>query len=148
MRRLLHIAVYLVFRVHLQFYLLWILLLDKLVPAHRMARMATPPRWWRPYRRLTVAQIRKAVRRSLRNPRHMKRRFCLRFGLSLYHFLRLAGRDAVVHFSLAAPALDPKRLHGHCWVSLNGKPVADPPKPETKSKILWQFPVDSADIIN
>ena len=132
---------YIVFRFHLQVYLVWILLLDKMAPAHRMARMATPPLWWRPYRGLSVEQILRATQAALRNPRYMKRRFCMRFGLGLYHFLRLAGNDAVVHFSLAAPLLDPDRLHGHCWVSLNGRPVADPPREETKSKTLWQFPV-------
>ncbi len=133
---------YIVFRVHLQIYLVWILLLDKVAPIHRMARMATPPLWWRPYRSLSIEQILQAVQKSLRNPKYMKRRFCMRFGLTLYHFLRLSGREAVVHFSLASPTLDPDRLHGHCWVSLHGQPVADPPREETNSKTLWQFPVN------
>jgi len=58
----------------------------------------------------------------------MRRRACLRQGLLLFHFLRLAGLPAVVHFGVFSPATDPRRLHGHCWVTLGGVCLSPPPE--------------------
>jgi hypothetical protein len=47
--------------------------------------------------------------------------------LTLFHFLRLAGCPAVLHIGVFPPSLDSQRMHGHCWVTLNGVPLSPPP---------------------
>jgi hypothetical protein len=46
----------------------------------------------------------------------------------LFHFLRLAGVPAAVHFGVFSPATDPRRLHGHCWVTLGDVCLSPPPE--------------------
>lgn len=69
----------------------------------------------------------------------MKRRSCLRMGLVLFHFLRLAGHDAVLNFSVSPPGDCHNGLHGHCWVAI-GERVFDAPAPESGMKRIWQYP--------
>jgi hypothetical protein len=127
-------------QLHVRLFALSLLLLARIFPLTRLARLVTPPARIQWYRRLDVEIILAVVQAVLRNPRYMKRRACIRFGLTLYHFLRLSGREAVVHFSVAAPSVNPNRLHAHCWVSLNGEPVVDPPSDGNGFKNLWQWP--------
>lgn len=114
-------------RLHVRLVVTAIPLLDHLLPLRGMLRLLTPPSRWQPYRALATEAIEAAVRRALRNPRHMKRRTCLREGLSLFHFLRLAGRPAVLHFAIYPPPDDAARMRGHCWVTCSGVPVSQPP---------------------
>ncbi|MFW6153799.1 MAG: lasso peptide biosynthesis B2 protein [Planctomycetota bacterium] len=100
-------------------------LLVRLVDLPRLLKLATPRRPWRVYRGLSSETIGRAVARRLRRSRHMKRRACLRRGLALYHFLRLAGRPAVLRVGAWPPGRDPERLHAHCWVTVNGCVVDD-----------------------
>ena len=103
-----------------------------LIPlAVRLIRVMTPPVWLRPYRRFSTEQILQVVQRRLRNPHNMRRRVCLRRSLTLYHFLRLSGRRAAIEFGVFAPASAQDKLQGHCWVSLDGKTIAeDSPLPQ------------------
>jgi len=102
---------------------LWV----RLFPLKAVLARMTPPPWRRPYRNVPMARIVEIVTHRLRNPRHMKRRACLRLGLALFHFLRLAGMPAVLRIAALPPSRDPRRLHAHCWVSVDGRPVADAP---------------------
>lgn len=92
----------------------------------RLLRMLTPPRWWRPYRRVPPKRLLATVRRRLVRPIHMKRRRCLRQGLLTYHFLMLAGIDAVVRFSVCPDRPGDLRMHAHCWVTVGEKCVTFP----------------------
>jgi len=102
-------------------------LLVRLLPLRALLRVMTPPARLRPYHIIPPERIVAAVGRRLRNPRHMRRRACLRQGLTLYHFLRLAGVPAVLEFGVYPPGADAVRLHAHCWVSVGGRAVSAPP---------------------
>ncbi len=102
-------------------------LLVNLLSLKALLALMTPRVSRRPYRNVPAARIVEIVKHRLRNPRNMKRRACLRFALTLFHFLRLAGVPAVLRIGTLAPSRDPRRLHAHCWVSVGGEPVADGP---------------------
>ena len=103
-------------------------MLDRVVSFKGMLRLVTPPGWLRPYRALPADRIAEVVRHRLRRPRHMRRRACLREGLTLFHFLSLAGLPAVLHVAVYPPGGDAGRLRGHCWVTCGGRDVSAPPQ--------------------
>ncbi len=115
-------------RLHVGLLATMVPLLVRVAPLSRLIRLLTPPAWLRPYRNADECQIVAAVRRRLASPKNMRRRACLREGLVLYHFLRLAGEPAAIHVGVYPPSSDPGRMHAHCWVTLNGRAVSDPPK--------------------
>ena len=102
-------------------------LLDRLLTLERMLKLLTPHRPSRMYAAVEPDTLATMVRRRLREPRQMRRRACLRLSLVLYHFLRLAGRDAVFHTAVYPPSMDPKRLHAHCWVTVGDTCICEPP---------------------
>ncbi len=102
-------------------------LLVRVLPLKALLRLMTPAARLRPYRGVTPERIAAVVARRLRNPRNMRRRACLRRGITLYHFLRLAGAPAVLHFAVYPPEADPGRLHAHCWVTVGGEALSEPP---------------------
>ena len=99
----------------------------RFVPLKRLLRLMTPPAWWRPYRRVATERIVAVVSARLATPRNMKRRACLRRGLLLYHFLRLAGRAAELRFGVYPQPDAAGRMHAHAWVTLDGQDLAAPP---------------------
>jgi hypothetical protein len=99
----------------------------RLLPLTLVIRLYTPPAWLRPYCGLNAEQIHEVVRSRLRRPHLMRRRACLREGLLLHHFLLLAGRAPKLHFAVLASGQEEGRLHGHCWITVEGTPVSDPP---------------------
>jgi hypothetical protein len=60
----------------------------------------------------------------------MKRRKCLREGLLLFHFLRLAGQPAVLKIGVFPPGPDGARNHAHCWITLRDAALNAPPQGE------------------
>jgi len=102
-------------------------LLVRLLPLRRLLSLLTPPTFLRPYASVSRDRLVALVERRLRTPRNMRRRACLRRGLVLFHFLRLAGEEAVLQFGVFAPGVDATRMHGHCWVTVAGECIADPP---------------------
>ncbi len=101
-------------------------LLVRLLPLKRLLGLLEPPRWMRCYRRVDAERIAAVVDARLERPRMMVRRACLRKGLTLYHFLRLSGRKAELEFGVY-PGQDANgRMHGHCWVSVDGHVVSEP----------------------
>lgn len=109
-----------------------------LVSLKRLLRLVSPPCWYRPYRGVPVPRIVGMVERSLRHPRLMRRHRCLRKALMLYHFLRLSGREAVLHLSVLAPSGKGEDLVAHCWVSLGPGELFDPP--EVRAAELLRYP--------
>lgn len=102
-------------------------LLVNLFSLKTLLSLMTPLTTFRPYRNVPADRIVAAVRHRLRHPRHMRRRACLRLGLTLMHFLRLAGVPAILQIGTFPPSRDRRGLHAHCWVTVNGVAVADPP---------------------
>jgi hypothetical protein len=98
-----------------------------LMALRRLVRLLSPARVFRPYAGLGADEIVAAVARRLAHPWVMRRRPCLRQGLTLMHFLRLAGLAAELHVAIYPPSNDPRRLHGHCWVSLDGRDLMPGP---------------------
>ena len=115
----------LVLRIHVWLAVALVPLLVRLAGLEALLKLATPRRPWRLYRRLSCETVARAVARRLRRPRHMKRRACLRRGLALYHFLRLAGHPAVLRIGAWPGRRDGGRLHAHCWVTVGGQVVDD-----------------------
>ena len=99
----------------------------RLAPLHVLVGLLVPPPHARPYRGVSVEQIGRLVAGRLGRPRNMRRRACLREGLTLFHFLRLADWPATVHFAVFPPAGPTERMHAHCWVSLDGRAISQPP---------------------
>jgi len=58
----------------------------------------------------------------------MVRRACLREGIVLFHFLRLGGHDAVMHFAVYPPSGDESPMHAHCWVTVGEQNISTPPE--------------------
>ena len=102
-------------------------LLVRLAELGRLVRWLTPSPRRRPYRGIPAERIVAVVRRRLRRPRHMRRRACLREGLTLYHFLRLAGVEAELRFGVFAPPPEGGRTHAHCWVTVGEQALSAPP---------------------
>jgi len=76
-----------------------------------------------------VASIVRAVKRSTKGPWFMRRRRCLREGLLAYRFLGLAGHAPTIHFAVDRTSLDEDVASGHCWVTVDGRTVINPPSP-------------------
>ncbi len=114
----------------------------RLVPLGRLLEAATVRRPWRLYRGLSCETISRTVARRLRRPRHMKRRACLRRGLALYYFLRLAGHPAEFRVGAWPAGRDAGRVCTHCWVTVHGRVVAD--EAALPPGILLCYPGESA----
>lgn len=114
-------------------------LLVRLFPMRTLLRLATPRRRWRLYAGVTGERICLAVQSRLANPRMMRRRACLRQGLMLYHFLRLAGIPAVLNIGAWPPGRDARRLHTHCWVTVNDEPIAEADPADIPPGVLLSY---------
>lgn len=116
------------FKLHLALYALAVPLAARLLPLRWQLRVLTPPRRWAPYRGLSAGEIKAIVLRRLEKPRLMRRRICQRRGLTLYHFLSLAGIRAELRFGVYAQRPHQRRTVAHCWVTVDGEPLADAPQ--------------------
>jgi hypothetical protein len=102
-------------------------LLVRLLPLKALLRLLTPPGRLAPYSGVPAGRIAEIVRRRLHNPIHMRRRACLREGLTLFHFLCLAGAEASLHMGVYAPQPRLRRTRAHCWVTCAGRAASAPP---------------------
>lgn len=118
-------------------------LLVKLVPLGRLVKLLTPPARFTPYVAFTPNRIMEIVGRRLRRPRNMRRRACLRKGLLLFHMLRLSGTPAVLHVGVFPPNGESERLRAHCWVSVGGRCVSDPPDNEVALRLTYSAQKDT-----
>ena len=107
--------------------------LARRLPLARLLALFTPRGPGRLYAGFTSDEIVHVVQRRLQRPWRMRRRPCLRLGLLLFHFLRLAGVPAVLHFCVYRQTLGPEssgREQAHCWVTVDGRCIASPPEDE------------------
>lgn len=102
-------------------------LLVRFLPLKALLRLLTPPRRLAPYRGIPAPRLAEIVRQRLRDPIHMRRRACLREGLTMFHFLCLAGLEGTLHVGVYARRPRPSRTHAHCWVTSGGRGLSDPP---------------------
>ena len=63
-------------------------------------------------------------------------RACLRQALALYRVLTRLGYPAAIHFGVRK---EEQELHGHSWVTLQGKPVADRTQTEVFT-VVYSYP--------
>ena len=124
------------FRLHLWF-------AARLLPARigfrgleKILANATPTRRTAPYRGLSAEEIAAAVRRTVARSWLMRDRRCLRRTLLAFRFLRLAGLEPVIHFAVSPPR-NALRLRAHCWVSLDGVCLLDPPAADMVALVGW-----------
>ena len=115
-------------RAHVHLFVLVVPVMYRLAPLRWLLRLATPPERLAPYRNVPAETILSIVSRRLRRPRLMRRRPCLRKGLTLFHFLRLAGLRPQLHFGVFAPAPHARRCRAHCWLTLDNRALADAPQ--------------------
>ena len=99
--------------------------LSKLLSLSRLLQFFTPKSAASFYEGLAVEQVVTEVNHRLRWPWRMRGRKCLRRGLLLFYFLELSGYPAELHFGIYSDC--PTRMKAHCWVTVNGLTVADPP---------------------
>ena len=116
----------LILRMHIWLVATVIPLLTKLLPLKRLLKILTPTAGFHPYKSISPEQVIELVRRRLYRPRQMRRRACLREGLTLFYFLRLAGTAAEIHIAVHTPTAHNKRIRAHCWVVLDGLAVTEP----------------------
>jgi len=112
-------------------------LLVRLLSLPLLVRLLTSPRGCRPYAAVPPEQIAGLVARRLARPRNMRRRACLRQSLVLFHFFRLAGLAAELHVGMYPPSADPARLHGHCWVTIAGRPLPFSPQRDAAETVRF-----------
>ncbi len=115
-----------ILRWHVTFLALVIPDASRRLPLPCLLARFTPRRPSRLYAGVEAEAIVGIVRDRVRRPWRMRGRRCLRHGLLLFHFLRLAGRPAVLHFCVYKWRLG--REQAHCWVTLDGRAVSDSPE--------------------
>ncbi len=115
-------------RAHLWLVATLIPLLVKVLPLKRLLRLLTPPSSMAPYRGIAWQEITERVAQRLKNPRHMRRRFCLRHSLTLFHFLRLAGYPAVLRIGVYPRNQEGSSSQAHGWVTLKDMVLTTPPE--------------------
>ncbi len=115
-------------------------LLEKFIPLKWLLRLLTPPPRFQPYAGTSPEEISRLIAHCLREPRNMRRRACLRQGLTLFHFLKLAGWPAVLRIGVFPPGLDRRRMHAHCWVTLNDVPLSPPPEQPVATLLTCGIP--------
>ena len=121
-----------ILRIHVAALALVIPDLRRWLQLQRLLALFTPRRPSRLYAGLDADTIVRVVQLALRHPWRMRRRPCLRLGLLLFHFLRLAGVPAVLTFCVYKETLGASagREQAHCWVTVDGRCVASPPEGE------------------
>ena len=130
----------LVLRGHIWLLATLIPLLEKFIPLKWLLRLLTPPSRFKPYAGTSPEEISRLVAHRLCEPRNMRRRACLRQGLTLFHFLKLAGWPAVLRIGVFSPGLDNRRMHAHCWVTLNDVPLSPPPEQPVATLLTCGIP--------
>jgi len=115
-----------ILRLHVAALALLIPDLSKRLTLAKLLKLFTPRPTCRRYASLTQDEILRTIERRLRAPWRMRGRPCLRRGLLLFYFLRQAGIPAVLQFGVYRGG--GSREQAHCWVTVDGECVADPPQ--------------------
>jgi hypothetical protein len=98
---------------------------------------AVPPAGYEPYRGLDAQDVLAAVRATTARPWRMRGRRCLREGLLGFRFLRLAGFAPVLHFGAERGSASTDHLQAHCWITLEGRCVLNPPSEKMRTLFRW-----------
>ncbi len=99
--------------------------------------MATPRPARSAHTHLGAAAIAAAVKRAARRPWVMRNRRCLREGLLAFHYLSLAGHRPLLHFAVEPGSLSQTRLSAHCWITVDGEVLMNPPTPTMMNLFAW-----------
>lgn len=102
---------------------------SRVLPLARLLSLFTPRGPNRLYAGIDEAEIVGVVNGLLQHPWRMRGRRCLRLGLLLFHFLRLAGIPAELAFGVYSRHKN-GREQAHCWVTVAGRCVSSPPVDE------------------
>ena len=86
-----------------------------------LARLAAHPR-----KGSNFKQISRRMKRWLRLPFLRSRDTCYLRSLALFRFVDFGEDDLCLHFGVDEPKEANERLHGHAWISLNGKALNPP----------------------
>jgi len=113
-------------------------LLVRVLSLKRILEVFTPSPLFLPYRDMSAEDLTGVVKNRLKRPIYMVRRACLREGLLIFHFFRLAGLEATLHISVH-PREVSGRYHAHCWITSSGKTVSSPPG--LKMAEVFSYPV-------
>jgi hypothetical protein len=100
-----------------------------------LARLAAQPRDGADFNRIA-----RLSRRWLRLSPLRSRDTCYLRSLVLFRFVDPRGGDMCVHFGVDEPRAGGGRLHGHAWVSLDGRPLNAPATlAEGRLKEIYRF---------
>jgi hypothetical protein len=100
-----------------------------------LARLAAQPRGGSDFQR--VARL---IRRWLRLPGLRSRDTCYLRSLVLFRFVDANGSDLCLHFGVDESRNTAERLHGHAWVSLDGRALNPPGTlAEGRLKEIYRF---------
>jgi hypothetical protein len=114
-------------------------LLVRLLCLKTILQVFTPSPLFQPYRGMSAKDLGGFVKNRLKKrPICMVRRPCLREGLLMFYFLRLAGLEATLHISVY-PREVLGRFHAHCWVTSFGKTISIPPG--LKMAEVFSYPI-------
>ena len=103
-------------------------LFTKRRPLAEILQRATPPDGERAFGDYSSDRIVAAVKAVVARPWRMRGRRCLREGLLAFRYLSLAGYRPKLHFGLVPRSAMTPRPRAHCWVSLDGNTVLNPPQ--------------------
>ena len=103
-------------------------LFTKRRPLAEILQRATPPDGERAFADYSSDRIVAAVKAVVARPWRMRGRRCLREGLLAFRYLSLAGYRPKLHFGLVPRSAMTPRPRAHCWVTLDGNTVLNPPQ--------------------
>lgn len=126
-----------IFRLHLWIAARWLPMVAKRRTLEQLLQKARPQPGHVPYQGLTADEVLDAVRAVTARPWRMRGRRCLREGLLGFRFLRLAGFTPVLCFGLNPASLNKSRLDAHCWLTLDGKCILNPPTDSMAPLFSW-----------
>jgi hypothetical protein len=140
----------LLFWPHLWFAARWLPVGAKRRSIEQLLSGAVPPSGHTPYRGFEVDRIVTAVRGMTARPWRMRGRRCLREGLLGFRFLRLAGFTPVLHFGVEPGSVQRDKLRAHCWITIAGSCVLNPPTATLVTIFSWDGEkiIKAADALN
>lgn len=109
--------------------------LSKFLSLSNLLRFFTPRKASRFYHGVDEQTVVTMIQRLLQNPWRMRGRRCLRLGLLTFYFLRLAGIPAELRFGVYT-TVRPREL-AHCWVTLRGRCLTEPPQFSYVPILTW-----------
>ena len=108
----------------------WSLLIAVVALQSNLSRLLswTGPGKRKPYIGLGAETIWRCCHRTVKHPRVMRDRPCLREGLLLNRYLVMAGFEPSLHFGIDKDSIRDPKVRAHCWVRLGAR-IFNPPTP-------------------